>query len=368
MDIQAHTAASEMSLERDARSLGAFERILESTALFGPANGSCVLSELLVVGSDASSVGEEALIQLVMHGVSSPHTRRAYRTGLVEFFSWMRQTQARPTFTKALVQEYRAHLEGRTVSGLMASEDSSETASSKAKPIGEGRRLTAATINLRMATIKKLALEMADNGLLDQNVAAAIGRAKGVTQRGAKAGNWLAPQEANALLQAPDGNTRKGLRDRAILAVLVGCGLRRAELLRLRCSNMQQRDGRWVFLDILGKGNRIRTVPIPGNVKMAIDRWMVAAGIQEGPIFRPVSKAGVVSTTGIQDEKVIWRLVIMRRGLDSTSSRPTISVGLALSYAARMVGSSSRLLSCWDIARSRQRSGISGPNRNSASR
>ena len=48
----------------------------------------------------------------------------------------------------------------------------------------EGRTLTPATINLRMATIKKLALEMADNGLLDQNAAAAISRAKGVTQRG----------------------------------------------------------------------------------------------------------------------------------------------------------------------------------------
>ena len=125
-----------------------------------------------------------------------------------------------------------------------------------------------------MATIKKLALEMADNGLLDQNVAAAIGRAKGVTQRGSKAGNWLAPAEANALLHAPDGSTLKGLRDRAILAVLLSCGLRRAELLRLRCSDMQQRDGRWVFLDLVGKGNRIRTVPLPANVKVSIDRWI----------------------------------------------------------------------------------------------
>ena len=41
------------------------------------------------------------------------------------------------------------------------------------------------------------------------------------------------PVEANALLRAPDTSTLKGLRDRAILAVLVSCGLRRAELLRL---------------------------------------------------------------------------------------------------------------------------------------
>jgi hypothetical protein len=123
--------------------------------------------------SNTSSIGEETLIQLVMHGVSSPHTRRAYRTGLV--------------------QEYRAHLEARTPSGLSNTEDTKDPTSLNRSPAREGKRLAAATINLRMATIKKLALEMADNGMLDQNVAAAIGRAKGVTQRGDKSGNWLSP-------------------------------------------------------------------------------------------------------------------------------------------------------------------------------
>ena len=50
-----------------------------------------------------------------------------------------------------------------------------------------------------------------------------------------------------------------------------------------------------MFLDLMGKGNRIRTVPVPTNVKVAIDRWTTAAGIQQGPLFRPVSKSGVVS-------------------------------------------------------------------------
>ncbi len=277
------------------------------------------MTELSLVVSSTSSIGEETLIQLVMHGVGSPHTRRAYRTGLLEFFAWMKQTQATPRFTKALVQEYRAHLEARTPSGLSDAETTKDPTNFNSRPAREGKRLAAATINLRMATIKKLALEMADNGMLDQNVAAAISRAKGVTQRGDKSGNWLAPIQANALLHAPDGNTLKGLRDRAILAVLLSCGLRRAELLRLKCSDMQQRDGRWVILDIVGKGNRIRTVPIPGNVKQSIDRWTAAAAIQDGHLFRPVSKAGIVSTNGIQDEKVIWRLVMeyaQRIGLD----------------------------------------------------
>jgi len=256
--------------------------------------------ELLPIRVDPPPVQEEQLIALVLNGVNSPHTRRAYRTGLVEFFAWMRQTHARPTFNKALVQEYRTHLEARVIpdgnNGTGAAE--------------EGRRLTAATINLRMATIKKLALEMADNGLLDQNIAAAIGRAKGVKQRGRKAGNWLGPREANELLRAPDAETLKGLRDRAILAVLLSCGLRRAELLRLKLSDLVLRDGRWVLIDLVGKGNRIRTVPVPANVKAALDRWTQVAGIESGYLFRPVNKAGGVSASAIQDEKVIWRLVM----------------------------------------------------------
>jgi integrase/recombinase XerD len=192
------------------------------------------------------------------------------------------------------VQEYRTYLEARVV----------------AQTGQEGRRLTAATINLRMATLKKLALEMADNGLLDASVVAAIGRAKGAKQRGAKAGNWLGPGEASELLRAPDGKTLKGIRDRAILAILLMCGLRRAELLRLRLSDLQQREGRWVFLDLVGKGNRIRTVPVPAKVKVAIDQWTTAAGIVDGYLLRPVNKWGTVSEHGIQDEKVIWQLVM----------------------------------------------------------
>ena len=63
----------------------------------------------------------------------------------------------------------------------------------------------------------------------------------------------------------------EGKRDRAILAVLLGCALRRSELAALACGHIQQREGRWVFVDLLGKGKRVRTVPIPPFVKVAID-------------------------------------------------------------------------------------------------
>ena len=82
-------------------------------------------------------------------------------------------------------------------------------------------------------------------------------------------GNWLTRKQAQALLNAPDITKVKGLRDRAIIALLRGCGLRRSEVAALTMSHVQQRDGRWGIVDLIGKHGRIRTVPMPAWVKVA---------------------------------------------------------------------------------------------------
>ena len=56
---------------------------------------------------------------------------------------------------------------------------------------------------------------------------------------GVRTGNWLSLKQAQALLDAPDITTRKGLRDRAIIAVLLGCGLRRSEVAALTMGHIQ---------------------------------------------------------------------------------------------------------------------------------
>jgi site-specific recombinase XerD len=57
-------------------------------------------------------------------------------------------------------------------------------------------------------------------------------------------GNWLTPRQTQALLNAPDATTQKGLRDRAILAILLGCGLQRSEVAAPTFKHIPQRDGR----------------------------------------------------------------------------------------------------------------------------
>src|SRR6476659_3675340 len=172
---------------------------------------------------------------LVLDSVSSPITRRVYNMALNEFLDWFR-LEPRPGFSKATVSAWRASL--------------------------EARKLGSSSIIIRMSVIRKLAGEAVDNGLLSPELAAGISRVKSVKSVGIRTGNWLSLRQAQALLSVPDPTTR-GLRDRAILAVLLGCGLRRSEVAALTFSHIQQRDGRWCIVDLSGKHRRIRTVPMP---------------------------------------------------------------------------------------------------------
>jgi hypothetical protein len=68
---------------------------------------------------------------------------------------------------------------------------------------------------VRITAVRKLAVEAADNGLLAPELANGITRVKGVAPKGVRLGNWLSLTQAQALLNAPDITTTKGLRDRA---------------------------------------------------------------------------------------------------------------------------------------------------------
>src|SRR5690606_19647011 len=133
---------------------------------------------------------------------SSPITRAMYGKALDDFFGWW-EGQGRPTFGRATVQVHRTWLEERGYSD--------------------------STINQRLAAVRKLAREAALNGLLAPEIAAGIDQVPGAKQRGTRAGNWLTRDQAQQLINLPDPKTLKGKRDQAVLALLVGCALRRSE-------------------------------------------------------------------------------------------------------------------------------------------
>ncbi len=121
-------------------------------------------------------------------------------------------------------------------------------------------------------------------------VAVGIQRVCSARQEGMRTGNWFTLADAQALLNAPDPRTLKGLRDRALLGLLLGTSLRRSEVAGLMIEQVQQRDGRWVIVDLAGKRNKVRTVPMSSWCKAAIDAWTAALGSTSGRLFRPVNK------------------------------------------------------------------------------
>ena len=112
------------------------------------------------------------------------------------------------------------------------------------------------------------------------------GRVKGVKKLGVRLGNWLTSEQGNALWQAPNPERLRGKRDRALLAILLACGLRRHEIAELTLDHFQKREEHWANLDLVGKGGHIRTIPVPDWVYRLLNDWMSAAGIQGGRLFR----------------------------------------------------------------------------------
>jgi integrase len=69
-----------------------------------------------------------------------------------------------------------------------------------------------------------------------------------------------------------------------MVALLIGCGLRRGALLALQLESIQQREEHRVIADLVGKGGHVRTVPIPTWVKHHVNAWTAAAAITHGRV------------------------------------------------------------------------------------
>ena len=120
----------------------------------------------------------------------------------------------------------------------------------------EQKQYAPATINLRLAAVRRVAFEAADSGLLSPELAG-IRRVKGVRRIGVRVGNGLTAEQGKRLLAGVERGSLRGKRNYAILAMLIRCGLRRAELVALRVESVQLREEHWVIADLLGKAGHI---------------------------------------------------------------------------------------------------------------
>jgi integrase len=226
------------------------------------------------------SAAIRALREMVLNSVVSKHSKRNYAKALDEVFTLCANRSQ--GLSRALLMEYRAAM--------------------------LEKKLSASTVNVRLSAVRKLVGEAQRNGIIDAEEAANLAGVPNLSQKGTRLGNWLTRDQAKELLTVPDRSKIKGERDYAILALLLGCALRRQELASLDIDDIQIREGRWVVADLRGKGGRVRTVAIPLWVKKAIDGWMVAAKIEKGRLLRPLSKSGKLIGDELGDW-AIWSVV-----------------------------------------------------------
>src|SRR5260370_31330870 len=162
----------------------------------------------------------------VLNSLAAVSSQESYAHAIDEFIAWY-CSEPRLAFNRTVVLRYRLFL--------------------------EQKNLAPSTINVRLAAVRRLAHEAADTGLLSPDLAAGIRRVKGAKRLGARIGNWLTVDQSRTLLGEPLSGSLRGKRDRAILALLIGCGLRRAELVGLETEDFQIREERCVIADLVGK-------------------------------------------------------------------------------------------------------------------
>ena len=183
------------------------------------------------------------LATLALAAVPSPITRMSYRGYLRKFLEW---TQGRP-LNRDTVTAYVSTLR-----------DNSKSAS---------------VVRQAIKAIRVLASEARIRHLITEIDYQAILAVKQSHQKGNRAGNWIQLADVQELIRLPRRKTLDGMRDAAMLGLLVGCGLRRAEVATITWDKYQTREGRKVLVDLVGKGGKIRTVPVPGWVAADLDRW-----------------------------------------------------------------------------------------------
>jgi len=236
----------------------------------------------------------DAVAERLIGSLENSVTRAMYGKAIRDFLSWYNDQSPR-ALSRSLLETYRTYLGELTYSP--------------------------SSVNQRLSAIRRLILQAGEEGLLPVAEALIATRVAGVRKRGVRMGNWLSPEQAEALVNAPDPGYPKGLRDRAILALLVGCALQRAELVSLETHHLERREGRWVLLDIEGKHGRIRTVPVPPWVKTAIDAWLQSARITEGRLFLAVERGGAVTSRAICAQTV-FDIVVQQGRTIGISVRP----------------------------------------------
>jgi integrase/recombinase XerD len=199
--------------------------------------------------------------------IENANTRRAYKNDVQEFmrFAGIHQAEEFRLVKRSHLIAWRKQLETRT--------------------------LEASTVRRKLSAVASLFDYLCECNAVPFNPADGVKRPNQGTNEGKSPA--LGDAEAKALLEAPAPDTLKGLRDRAILSILLFHGLRRAELCSLAVGDLQSRRGVMHFR-VHGKGGKIRFLPVHPHSLQRISEYLEHAGHGDKPgnaLFRPIKNS-----------------------------------------------------------------------------
>ncbi len=200
-----------------------------------------------------------AFVDAFVESQASQSTHKVYRIGCLKFLKWYEKHGQGQPITATTVKRFRAAC----------------------------GQLAPRTLNLYLTIAKVFLQAAAAERIVPWETAVLVRQVRNLPASTVRPGCWLDVEQAKALLAAPDTSTLIGIRDKAIIGVMLGAGLRRSEVTSLRFEHLRHVDGRWVIWRLMGKGRRVRDVPIADWSKQLIDDWAAAAELPNtGPVFR----------------------------------------------------------------------------------
>ena len=224
--------------------------------------------------------------------LTNRHTRRAYENAVRDFmrFTGIKRPEEFRTVTRAHIIAWREDLRKRLTR--------------RGQPWGD------ASIRHRLAALASLFEYLCERNAVTHNPAKGVERPKSESGEGKTPA--LGDHQARKLLTAPDADTLKSKRDRAILSTLLFHALRREELCKLRVKDARHARKGVPHLKVSGKGGKTRYLPLHPGTQALIHDYLDAAGHgtkDNGALFRPVRN----NRTGQLDQAItpdgIYRLV-----------------------------------------------------------
>lgn len=185
----------------------------------------------------------------------------------------------------------------------------------------EARELAPSTIRRKLSALSALFAYLCERNAVAINPVDGVARPKEGSHEGRTPA--LGDNQARVLLEAPSETTLEGLRDRAILSMLLHHGLRRAELCHLDVGDVHDRRG-VRHLEVLGKGGKTRFLPVHPHTLARLDAYLVAAGHGadlDGPLFRRV-RADRSARLTAESVRLLVRKHARAVGVDSRGCRP----------------------------------------------